>query len=170
LADEFEDVFDFCFPAVFLWKGSIKGTGMEGGGSHHMLAVLVSPTELNRSRDEGWERESHAFTSSFEMSSSRLEELAFKKHVRHRQAQPCSRTYLKLHIKRLSPEQMNHSRHPTLFLCQLIPLQMIWPLSPRILNTRLMSHTPVRLIFNQDMTQFQDTVDVFWGFDYSFIF
>jgi len=47
---------------------------------------------------------------------------------------------------------------------------MIWPLSPRILNTRLMSHTPVRLIFNQDMTQFQDTVDVFWGFDYSFIF
>jgi hypothetical protein len=79
-------------------------------------------------------------------------------------------TDLKLHIKRLCSKQMNHPRYPTLFFRQLIPLQMIRHLSPHILNTRLMACTTVRLILNQDMTQFQNPMNIFWRFDDSFIF
>ena len=43
-----------------------------------MFTVLVSSTEFDGSRDEGWECESHTLSSCFEMSSSSLEELAFK--------------------------------------------------------------------------------------------
>jgi hypothetical protein len=152
LAHEFEDVFYFGFPVVLLEENEIDGLRVVNGvRSHHMFAILVSPTELDRSRDEGRECEPHAFTSSFEMSSSRLEELQFNVRITSPH-KPATQTDLKLYIKRLRPEQMNHSCHPTLFLCQFVPLQMIRCLSPHIFNTRLRASTTVRLIFNQDMT------------------
>lgn len=78
-------------------------------------------------------------------------------------------THLELYVQVVRAEQVYHPRHPSLLLRKLFPFVVVRP-SPGVLdvNSRAMrswSGGSICLVADEDMTQLQDAVDVFWGLD-----
>lgn len=67
---------------------------------------------------------------------------------------------------------MHHPGDPSLFLCHLFPVRVIYA-SPLLLRDRLRAKehsSTVRLVTYEDMAELKDAVDIFRSLDYGFVF
>ena len=81
-----------------------------------------------------------------------------------------SETHLKLHGQRLGTEQVDHPRHPSLFLRRVLLLHHVRTLSPYFFYVfRSRTTHGVRLILDQHVTQVQDAVHISGRLNHGFV-
>ena len=123
-----------------------------------MFSVLVPPAQLDCRCDQCRIRETHPLASELEVSPCSLQKLTCC--LRKSLLRQYAKTYLELYIQRFRAEKMDHPCYPSLFFRQLLLLGYVWT-SPTISSGRL-TRSSVLLIFDQDATELENTVYVFW--------